>query len=111
MNGEYNVKLDKVEIKKAYNLYSNFKQKILNVAYEELKEKGDYYFEYDEIKTGRSVSSINFHIITNKEKVKEEFKENESNQGEENNVYTYKKKSQILINTVSIKKKNLNFRY
>ncbi|MEA3387220.1 MAG: replication initiation protein, partial [Patescibacteria group bacterium] len=53
----------------------NFKQKVLDVAYEELKQKGDYYFEYDVIKTGRSVSEINFSIMTNKEKLKQDFRE------------------------------------
>jgi plasmid replication initiation protein len=73
--GEYNVKTDKVEIKKAYHLYSNFKQKVLDVAYEELKTKGESYFEYEPIKTGRSITSINFTIMTNKEKVKSDFRE------------------------------------
>jgi len=78
--GEYNTKTDTVEIKKSYNLYSNFKQKVLDVAYEELKQKGDYYFEYDPIKSGRSVSSINFHIMTNKDKIKEDFREKKKQQ-------------------------------
>lgn len=68
-------KKGEIVIKKSYERFSNFKQKVLDVAYEELKQKGDYYFEYEPIKTSRSVTSINFHIMTNKEKLKEDFKE------------------------------------
>lgn len=71
--GEF--KKGQIVIKKSYERFSNFKQMVLNVAYEELKEKGDYYFEYDEIKTVRSVTSIKFHIMTNKDKIKEDFRE------------------------------------
>jgi len=73
--GEYNPKTDKIEIKKSYSLYGSFKQKVLEVAYAELKEKGDYYFEYEPIKTGRKITSIMFTIMTNKEKIKTDFKE------------------------------------
>ena len=73
--GEYNTKKGKIEIKKSYERYNNFKMKILDVAYEELKSKGDYYFEYEPIKTGRSVTSIKFTIMTNKEKIKDDFKD------------------------------------
>ena len=72
--GEYNTKKGRIEIKKSYERYNNFKMKILDVAYKELKEKGDYYFEYEPIKTGRSVTSINFTIKTNKQKIKDDFK-------------------------------------
>lgn len=74
--GEYDIKKDKIVIPKSYDRYSQFKQKVLNVAYNELKEKGDYYFEFDEIKYSRKVEKINFHITTNKEKKIENFKEN-----------------------------------
>ena len=71
--GEF--KKGKIVIKKSYLLYANFRTKVLDVAYKELKSKGDYYFEYDAIKTGRSVSSIKFTIMTNKEKIKKDFKD------------------------------------
>jgi len=74
--GEYEIKKDKIVIPKSYNRYSQFKQKVLNIAYNELKEKGDYYFEFDEIKYSRKVEKISFHIKTNKEKIIEDFKEN-----------------------------------
>ncbi len=73
--GEYNENTEKIEIKKSYNLYANFQNKILNVAYKELKEKGDYYFEYEPIKTGRKITSIKFKIHTNREKTKKDFRE------------------------------------
>ena len=68
-------KKGEIIIKKSYERFSNFKQKVLDVAYTELKEKGEYYFEYDVIKTSRSVTAINFHIMTNKEKLKLDFRE------------------------------------
>jgi len=73
--GEYNNKTEKVEIKKAYNKYNNFKAKVIEVAYKELKEKGDYYFEYEPIKTGRTYTSIKFTIQKNGEKIKKDFHE------------------------------------
>ncbi|HFU76082.1 MAG TPA: RepB family plasmid replication initiator protein [Arcobacter sp.] len=62
LTGEYNIKLAKVVIKKSYHSYGNFKKRVLDFAYKELKEKGDYYFEYEPIKTGRTYTSIKFTI-------------------------------------------------
>lgn len=45
-----------------YPMYSNFKQKVLSVAYRELKEKSDIYFEYQEIKHNRKVDKLKFII-------------------------------------------------
>jgi len=42
---------------------ATFKKKSLNPAYKELKEKGDYYFEYELIKTGKKVISLNFQMF------------------------------------------------
>ncbi len=41
----------------------------------ELKEKGDYYFEYELIKTGKKVISLNFQILKNGEgeKIRKDF--------------------------------------
>ena len=72
--GEYNTKTDKIEIKKSYSLYGSFKQKVLDVAHAELKAKGNYYFEYEPVKTSRKITSIIFKIMTNKEKIKTDFK-------------------------------------
>lgn len=51
---------------KTYNLYSNFKSKILIRTQEELNLKTDISFNYEEIKTGRKVTSIKFIIKQNK---------------------------------------------
>jgi plasmid replication initiation protein len=51
---------------KTYNLYSNLKSKILIKTQEELKAKTDISFDYEEIKTGRKVTSIKFSIKQNK---------------------------------------------
>jgi len=54
---------------------ANFKKRVLNPAYKELKEKGDYYFEYELIKTGKKVISLNFQILKNGEgeKIRKDF--------------------------------------
>jgi len=45
--------LKNLKFPKSYQVFSNFKKRVLNPAYKELKEKGDYYFEYELIKTGK----------------------------------------------------------
>lgn len=49
-----------------YPMYSNFKQKVLSVAYKELKDKSDVFFEYEEIKLNRKVEKLKFTILTKK---------------------------------------------
>jgi plasmid replication initiation protein len=58
-----------------YKLYSNFKMKVLEIAYKEINQSSTMQFSYQEIKTGRKVTDINFIIkkIT-KPKVKTEAK-------------------------------------
>ncbi|MBW9159179.1 replication initiation protein (plasmid) [Clostridium tagluense] len=51
---------------KAYNIYNNFKNRIITKAQKELAEKTDINFDYEEIKTGRKVTSIKFYITSNK---------------------------------------------
>lgn len=51
---------------KAYDTYANFKNKVVLQAQKELKEKTDITFEYEEIKTGRKVTSLKFIIKSNK---------------------------------------------
>ena len=75
LTGEYNIKLGKIVIKKSYHSYGNFKKRVLDFAYKELKEKGDYYFEYEPIKTSRTYTSIKFKILKNGEKIKKDFVE------------------------------------
>ncbi|MCB2362166.1 replication initiation protein [Clostridium estertheticum] len=57
---------------KAYNIYNNFKNRILIRAQKELAEKTDINFTYQEIKTGRKITSIKFCISTNKTTCKNE---------------------------------------
>jgi plasmid replication initiation protein len=55
---------------KSYDVYQNVKNRILIQAQKELKAKTDISFTYDEIKTGRKVTSLKFYINTNKTKNK-----------------------------------------
>jgi plasmid replication initiation protein len=52
-----------------YKMYADFKRKILIVATKEINDKSDLYVDFEEIKTGRKVTSIKFNI---KSKMKEE---------------------------------------
>lgn len=63
-----------------YPMYSNFKQKVLNVAYKELKEKSDIYFEFEEIKQGLRVEKIRFIIHKKSEILKDDEKINLMNE-------------------------------
>ena len=45
-----------------YNLYGSIKQRIIDKAQRDLEEHADITFTYDEIKQGRAVHRINFHI-------------------------------------------------
>lgn len=49
-----------------FKLYADFKRKVILQAQKELKEKTDIAFTYEEIKTGRKVTSIRFHINKSK---------------------------------------------
>jgi plasmid replication initiation protein len=72
---EYNDKENEIKISKAYIKYNNFKRKVLDIAYTELKNKGDYFFEYEPIKTGRKITNIKFTIHKNGEKIKKDARE------------------------------------
>lgn len=50
---------------KAYKTYANFKNKVILKAQEELQDKTDISFDFEEIKTGRKVTSIKFYIHSN----------------------------------------------
>jgi plasmid replication initiation protein len=52
--------------KDQYKLYANFKTDLLKPVQDELKDKSDLYFEFDEIKYGRRVGAIRFRIFTKK---------------------------------------------
>lgn len=49
----------------SYNIYHNLKIKILIKSQQELKEKTDINFIFEEIKTGRKITAIKFIINTN----------------------------------------------
>jgi len=53
-----------------YAKYNDFKRNVLEKCKVELEEKTDISFEYDEIKTGRKVTSIKLFIKDNKSKNK-----------------------------------------
>lgn len=59
-----------LQIPKSY-LYADFKRKVLKVAERELKEHCDIYFSFDEIKKGKKVHEILFHIKPNQKDQKE----------------------------------------
>lgn len=54
--------------KDSYKVYQNFKNRIILQAQKELKEKTDIKFDFEEIKTGRKVTSLKFYIHSNKVK-------------------------------------------
>lgn len=51
-----------------YPAYGNFKQRVLVPAQKELKKKTDISFEIQEIKIGRRIDKIRFHITSRKKK-------------------------------------------
>lgn len=51
-----------------YQQYQDFKRKIIIQTQKELKEKTDISFDFEEIKTGRKVTSLKFYIHANKTK-------------------------------------------
>ena len=58
-----------------YRLYADFKRKIILKSQKEINEKSDIKFEFEEIKTGRKVTSLKFYIKSNKSNVIESKKE------------------------------------
>lgn len=52
---------------KAYENYSDFKRKVILKVQKELVEKADINFNFEEIKTGRKITSIKFTIPSKKE--------------------------------------------
>jgi len=67
-----------LQVPKSLKIYNRFKEKVLKVAHEELKEHCDIYFEKidyklgTEIKQGKKVTEIVFKIKTNKELLEKE---------------------------------------
>lgn len=49
-----------------YPLYNDLKRKIIQKSQKELKKLSDIWFDFEEIKTGRKVTSLRFYIHSNK---------------------------------------------
>jgi len=71
------IKIELEELKKMVGakasylkVYADFKNKVLLQAQKELNANTDINFEFEEIKTGRKVTSLKFYINTNKTKNK-----------------------------------------
>lgn len=67
----WNIELEELKkllgaTEKSYSIYQNVKNRIIIKAQKELKEKTDICFDFEEIKTGRKVTSIKFFIKANK---------------------------------------------
>ena len=75
----------KKKYKDNYPLYGNFKQRVLLKAQRDLKKYTDISFTFDQIKKGRAVSEIIFHISANKPQRVEEDKISHSENNDESN--------------------------
>lgn len=51
-----------LKVENIYTLYADFKRKIILKTQKELKKISDISFEFEELKTGRKVTAIKFHI-------------------------------------------------
>jgi Initiator Replication protein len=58
-------------VSEKYQQYAGFKMRVLDEAQQRLSDKTDISFTYEEIKTGKKVSSLVFHIQNNKQGTKE----------------------------------------
>ncbi|WP_252255112.1 RepB family plasmid replication initiator protein [Clostridium sp. ZBS12] len=58
---------NKLQCPKSYDKYGLFRTKVLDMAYEEINNCSDILFDYEEIKTGRKVTSIKFTIKKKKD--------------------------------------------
>jgi plasmid replication initiation protein len=74
---QYKIHFDLEELKEIlgvsekYKQYAGFKMRVLDEAQQRLSSKTDIGFTYEEIKTGKKVSSVVFHIRNNKQGSKE----------------------------------------
>jgi hypothetical protein len=55
-------------VSEKYQQYAGFKMRVLDEAQQRLAEKTDIGFKYDEIKAGKKVTALTFHIYNNKNK-------------------------------------------
>jgi plasmid replication initiation protein len=56
-----------LDVQDKYPLYANFKQRVILKAQEDLEKSTDIRFTFDEIKSGKQVTELLFHIFRNKE--------------------------------------------
>ena len=66
---EFEYSIDEIKkqlnIEKKYTVYNNFKQKVLELSKVQINasEASQFNIDYEEIKTGKAVTSIKFHIL------------------------------------------------
>lgn len=60
-----------LQIGNQYAKYSHFKEKVINIAYNEINKNTDISFTFEEIKKGRKVDKIKFYITANKKENKD----------------------------------------
>ena len=74
-NKIYNIKIERLKellhLNDEYKLYADFKRKVLLYTQQMLKQKTDIYFEFEEIKEGKKVVSLNIIIFNNNLKINE----------------------------------------
>jgi len=83
---------------KSYCVYQNVKNRIIIQAQNELKEKTDISFDFEEIKTGRKVTNLNFFIKLNKSQEKAQDETCVTDEGKSTN--EEEKRSTGLINDI-----------
>ena len=85
-----------LKAEKIYPRYNDFKRKIIQQTQKELKQKTDISFDYEELKTGRKVTSIKF-LIKAKEynKAKKEIAVTLDNTSIENEIHKNDEKNYI----------------
>ena len=79
-----------LEISTGYELYSNLKIKVLEIAKREINQKTDLSIDYEEIKTVRKVTAIKFLINKKQETKQIEFKNFETEETNFKNNYLEK---------------------
>lgn len=58
---------DILKVPESFKSYGKFKEKVLSIVEKELLQHTDIFFEYEEIKTGKKVTRIDFKIYINRD--------------------------------------------
>ncbi len=61
--GNFNPYTEKLEIPKSYQVFSNFKKRVLNPLIKNLKKKEIIILSMEPHQTGKKVNSLNFQIL------------------------------------------------